>query len=164
MQFEFLRPNLQFWNLEFFFFFFSMNWNIAIHAHFGTKGREDRGKRGESNYFAVKMRVLILWWRRGERRENGGSERQSGMDGKSRDLLAGIKRVFETRAECSHTRWRYLCFDEKVVAFVQPEITLFFSLSLSVHLSAFLYHNMDFSITVLQTVPRDPWIDGSKFL
>lgn len=110
------------------------------------------------------MRVLILWWRRGERREGGGSERQSGMDGKSRDLLAGIKRVFETRAECSHTRWRYLCFDEKVVAFVQPEITLFFSLSLSVHLSAFLYHNMDFSITVLQTVPRDPWIDGSKFL
>ena len=77
------------------------------------------------------MRVLILWWRRGERREGGGSERQSGMDGKSRDLLAGIKRVFETRAECSHTRWRYLCFDEKVVAFVQPEITLSFSLSLS---------------------------------
>lgn len=44
------------------------------------------------------MRVLILWWRgkgrEGEKRREGeGSERQSGMDGKSRDLLAGIKRV-----------------------------------------------------------------------
>lgn len=51
-------------------------------------GMEGSWKRRESNYFFVKMRVLILWRRKKKRgkREKEGRGGRKGKDGNSRDI------------------------------------------------------------------------------
>lgn len=94
----------------------------------------------------------------------GARKRERRMDGKSGDLLAGIKRV----PACLKHGPSALIRDEDTsisvltrkscirVSYSQKSFThsLSLSLSLSFYLSVFLYHNLDFLDYVLQTVLR----------